>query len=98
MHNICTCGTSAWSSHDAHYELCLQEAACLQMPGELRAMFAYMLAFCDVNAPEPLFVRFKGDMCEDFIHQGLPVAEAEALAYYDLSDKLHSCSAISHKG
>ncbi|KIH67691.1 hypothetical protein ANCDUO_01981 [Ancylostoma duodenale] len=58
------------------------------MPNELRALFGYMLAFCDISDPQQLFHRFKVCMAQDFIRSGLSSTEAEALAYYDLSDRL----------
>ncbi|VDK43225.1 unnamed protein product, partial [Cylicostephanus goldi] len=73
---------------DSHYESCLEEAARFQMPAELRALFSYMLAFCEISDPRNLYDRFKSDMAEDFIYRGSTEYEAEALAYFDLYDRL----------
>ncbi|VDK42808.1 unnamed protein product [Cylicostephanus goldi] len=75
---------------DAHYEHCLEEAACFQMPAELRALFCYLLAFCEVNDPSHLFELFKSDMFEDFVHRGATEEDAIAMAYYEMSDMLET--------
>ncbi|EYC45467.1 hypothetical protein Y032_0426g1243 [Ancylostoma ceylanicum] len=75
---------------DAHYERCLEEAAHFQLPAELRALFSYLLAFCDVAHPQSLFDRFKADMrtmC-GLCAQRLHTIRRGILAYYDIYDKL----------
>ncbi|RCN44400.1 hypothetical protein ANCCAN_09614 [Ancylostoma caninum] len=73
---------------DAHYGECLAEAAQFQMPFELRALFGYMLAFCDISDPQLLYDRIKTSMAEDFINREYSPLDAESLVYYDLSDRL----------
>ncbi|RCN37604.1 hypothetical protein ANCCAN_16484 [Ancylostoma caninum] len=73
---------------DAHYGECLAEAAQFQMPFELRALFGYMLAFCDISDPQLLYDRIKTSMAEYFINRGYSPLDAESLVYYDLSNRL----------
>ncbi|RCN45057.1 hypothetical protein ANCCAN_08922 [Ancylostoma caninum] len=65
---------------DAHYALCLEEAATFQVATELRALFSYMLAFCDIRDPQTLFDRFKASMAENFVHRGYSQLEGETMA------------------
>ncbi|KHJ98084.1 hypothetical protein OESDEN_01927 [Oesophagostomum dentatum] len=74
--------------NDTHYGDCLEEAVLFGIPIALRALFSYMLAFCDILSPQHLFDRFKMKMAEEFTYSGFSPNSAEAIIYYDLSDRL----------
>ncbi|WKY15076.1 hypothetical protein Q1695_000524 [Nippostrongylus brasiliensis] len=77
-----TFGEAARALHllhdDAHYSACLEEAAQFGMPRELRSIFSYMLAFCEIVNPQVMFDRFVAAMSEDHIYQGLSPPQAAA--------------------
>ncbi|WKY15075.1 hypothetical protein Q1695_000524 [Nippostrongylus brasiliensis] len=79
-----TFGEAARALHllhdDAHYSACLEEAAQFGMPRELRSIFSYMLAFCEIVNPQVMFDRFVAAMSEDHIYQGLSPPQAAACA------------------
>lgn len=47
----------------------MREAAAYQMPTQLRQLFVTILSFNNVSDPLALWDQFKGEMCEDFMHQ-----------------------------
>lgn len=53
---------------EAHKQI-MRDGAILQMPYELRATFAALLAFEDVIDPVALWTEFKDDMCEDVLYK-----------------------------
>ncbi|KHJ87599.1 hypothetical protein OESDEN_12624 [Oesophagostomum dentatum] len=73
---------------DANYEACMEEAIQFEMPSELRSLFSYMLAFCEITNPQEFYDLFKASMAEDFVHSGLSESAAEASLYYNLFDRL----------
>ncbi|WKX98137.1 hypothetical protein Q1695_013657 [Nippostrongylus brasiliensis] len=83
---------------DIHYTACLEEAAQFGMPSELRSIFTYMLAFCEIADPQAMFDRFIAAMSEDYVYQGQSSVEAAASAYFDLLDGLLLLQAKSREG
>lgn len=54
---------------DAEYRMCLEEASRLQSPRQMRQIFAYLIAFCDLESPLELWNEFKAAMTEDFLRR-----------------------------
>lgn len=73
---------------DGHYLQTLREAAQFQMPSELRSVFAAVIGFNEVNDVTALWEAMKKDLSDDYRHRGASSVEAEALAYYDVGDRL----------
>ena len=62
---------------DAEHRRCLQEAAVMNMPSQLRQLFATLMVFQTPSDIRALFDEFKEAMCEDFIrHDHLHDPEA----------------------
>uniref|UniRef100_A0A5S6QVX7 ATP-dependent DNA helicase n=1 Tax=Trichuris muris TaxID=70415 RepID=A0A5S6QVX7_TRIMR len=80
--------TNGLLADDSHYLLTLQEAAAFQMPRQLRAVFVSIIAFNEVNDCNVLWERTKRDLSEDFRNQGRNEDEAEAMAYYEIEERL----------
>lgn len=73
---------------DQHIILTMQEATHLQMPAELRSLFAAMLCFNEVNDSVQLWERFKRNLSEDYRNGGASEEEAKAGAYYDIEERI----------
>lgn len=54
---------------DDEWYNCLQEACSLQMPSQLRRLFAYICLFCEIKKPEILWNTFKDYFLEDYFHK-----------------------------
>ncbi|XP_060965525.1 uncharacterized protein LOC115712693 [Cannabis sativa] len=65
---------------DNYCDLCLEEASLYKMPFALRRLFATLLIFCSPNNPKELWEKYKSFMCEDFIQDGILLADAEVRA------------------
>ena len=50
---------------DGEWLLCLTEASQIQSGTSLRYLFTSMLLFCQLTAPENLWLRFRDDICDD---------------------------------
>jgi hypothetical protein len=50
---------------DGEWRLCLLEASQIQTGASLRQLFASMLLFCQISAPEDLWLQFQDDICDD---------------------------------
>ena len=62
---------------DAEHRRCLQEAAVMNMPSQLRQLFATLMVFQTPSDIRALFDEFKEAMCDDFIrHDHLHDPEA----------------------
>ena len=62
---------------DAEHRRCLQEASVMNMPSQLRQLFATLMVFQTPSDIRALFDEFKEAMCEDFIrHDHLHDPEA----------------------
>ena len=55
---------------DSEWDNCLTEAATYAMPFQMRQLFATVLVYCHPADPAALWHKFKGDMGEDYQHQG----------------------------
>ena len=84
---------------DSVWRRTLGEAAAVQMPCQLREMFAVMVLNCDIFDPAAVWEEFRVNFCEDHVHQGdsLLLAEQKALAHVESVLKSNSRS-LSHYG
>ena len=74
---------------DSHHIQTLREAALFQDPVQLRGVFVAALAFSEMTDPLTVWEAVKEDLAEDFRHRhGVSEEEAEALAYYDIEERL----------
>ncbi len=53
---------------DKEWELCLQEAAEIQQPRQLRRLFCEILIHSEPANPLALWNKFKADLCNDILH------------------------------
>ena len=51
----------------AEYRRCLQEASIMNMPSQMRQLFATLMVFQTPSDMRTLFEEFKEAMCEDYI-------------------------------
>ena len=84
---------------DTEWLRTMEEASAVQMPGQIRSLFATICTFCDPSDPVELWNRFKPDMIEDFVHhRQLTQETAERLALGDIDMILQqhgqSCSSL----
>jgi hypothetical protein len=54
---------------DTEWNACLSEASCMRMGQQLRLLFATILLFCHLAAPEVLWNNHKSALCEDILYQ-----------------------------
>lgn len=65
---------------DSQFEVAIEEAASHQMPKQLRAMFAYLCAFCNLKEPFNIFLKFEIALTEDFSRSfSMQVSRTKAL-------------------
>ena len=54
---------------DGEWDICLREASEIQSGASLHRLFLSMLLFCQMSAPENLWVRYHDSICDDlFCH------------------------------
>ena len=53
---------------DGEWAACLEEAGEMQVGSRLRQLFASLLLFVQVDRPEELWHRFRGNICDDLRH------------------------------
>ena len=56
---------------DNHWSDTLQEAAVSQQPTKLRDLFAVMIASCELNSPNDLWIKFRCDLSEDYLYHAI---------------------------
>ena len=72
-------------SNDREWENALQEAAAIQMPSQLRSLFATICIHCEPTNPLQLWDAHKESMTEDFLHRHhVTVETAEQMALYHI--------------
>jgi hypothetical protein len=54
--------------NDNQYSLALQEAVLLQIPAQVRTLYAVILSTCEPSDPLALWVNHRDSMTEDFLH------------------------------
>ncbi|EFO97109.1 hypothetical protein CRE_30483 [Caenorhabditis remanei] len=81
---------SGFLSDDTIYEQTLQEAALFHSPCQLRGLFVTLLLFETIDNAEALWDKFLDDLSEDFEHQGYSKSESEAMAYFDMFDRMEA--------
>ena len=59
------CRTRRLLHDNGEWLQCLSEASQIQSGTSLRYLFASMLLFCQLTAPENLWLRFRDDICDD---------------------------------
>ncbi|XP_057294730.1 uncharacterized protein LOC130623277 [Hydractinia symbiolongicarpus] len=64
-----TCLLRGLLQDDTKWNNTLQEAVNFQMPRQLRQLFAIILIHCEPSDPFTLWTRYRGSMCEDYLHQ-----------------------------
>uniref|UniRef100_A0A8R1IAX7 ATP-dependent DNA helicase n=1 Tax=Caenorhabditis japonica TaxID=281687 RepID=A0A8R1IAX7_CAEJA len=78
---------------DEVYIKSLEEAAGFQSAYQLRGFFSTLLIFGEISDKKAMWERFINDLCEDYEHQQCDRQTAEAMAYYDIYDRL---AAMTH--
>lgn len=73
---------------DTYLRESLEEAVRIRSPAAIRSYFASLIVYNEVCDAELLWTDFGRDMAEDFIHRGIPEAEAIVMAYYEVLDKV----------
>ena len=73
---------------DIEWENTLTEAALLNMPYQIRQLFAFICVFCEPQNAESLWQNHKQNMTEDFTYRGLDQTQAEYQALLDIQDTL----------
>ncbi len=74
---------------DNEWDRCLNDASTLQMPKQMRSMFAFLCVFCDPNDSLMLWNKYKTNMCEDFTFQSVNDVENRALLEIESVLKVH---------
>lgn len=72
---------------DPEWQSCLEEAAHLEMPKQMRVTFAYILVFCSPTNALELWNEFKNRLSEDFA-QRFPLADSERAALHEIDSVL----------
>ena len=67
-----------------HFNEAMADAAHFKMPPALRSVFATLLAFDQPSCGNQMWEDWKVQMSEDYVNRGRTIADAEALAYYDI--------------
>ena len=63
--------------NDDEYRICMVEARELQMPNQLRNLFATLLVFGDITDVHQLWNENFNAMAEDFAHGGIPKGQLQ---------------------
>ncbi|KAL6740116.1 hypothetical protein Aduo_013503 [Ancylostoma duodenale] len=79
---------SGFLDDDTYYRQSIEEAAQFQTPSTLRGFFACLLCYCEVVDATELWNEFARAMADDYLHRGLGEAEAIAVAYFDIADRM----------
>jgi len=53
---------------DGEWTRCMEEAVSLMMPGQIRLLFANLMAYNNLQDPLAMWEQFKNPMSEDFLH------------------------------
>ena len=74
---------------DNEWHLCLRQASVVQMPTQIRRLFAVILALCHPMGPLELWTEYKEFMIEDYTRT-VPPATAEQMALRAIRDHFSS--------
>ncbi len=68
---------------DRHWQSTMDEAACVQMPSQLRQLFAILLQSCQISNPLDIWMRHRDFLAEDFLHTARQNANNMELTFTD---------------
>ena len=77
------CRTRGLLQDDTEWDRALGEAVNHTMPKALRALFAMILYHCNPDQPEKLWDKYRGDLCQDVLHDQRIAARDPALPLSD---------------